>query len=179
MAQRIKTILRRALMVYKRWRYGLKHAHPTFYMVGRSVVAKDFKAGPYSFINVDCWIGANVEIGPYVMFGPRVAVVGADHRMDVPGQPMIFASRPQCGLTVIEADAWIGYGTIILAGTRIGRGAVVGAGSVVTRDVPPYEVHAGVPARKISERFPDPDQRAIHERMLEQSPRQGQYARNR
>ena len=47
------------------------------------------------------------------------------------------------GAIVIEDDVWIGYGTIILSGVKIGKGAVIGAGSVVAKDVPPYAVYAG------------------------------------
>jgi len=59
-------------------------------------------------------------------------------------------------------DVWIGHGAIILPGVKIGTGAVVGAGSVVTKDVPPYCIVAGVPARRIRERFP----RRIAERLM-------------
>ena len=59
-------------------------------------------------------------------------------------------------------DVWIGHGTVVLPGRKVGTGAAVGAGSVVTRDVPPYTVAAGNPARPIRERFPAP----IAERLL-------------
>lgn len=62
----------------------------------------------------------------------------------------------------IGHDTWIGHGAIVLPGRRIGTGAVVGAGSVVTRDVPPYEIWGGNPARRIRSRF-DP---AIAGRLL-------------
>lgn len=51
-------------------------------------------------------------------------------------------------------DVWIGHGAIVLPGVKIGTGAVVGAGSIVTKEVPPYVVVAGVPARPIRKRFP-------------------------
>jgi carbonic anhydrase/acetyltransferase-like protein (isoleucine patch superfamily) len=54
----------------------------------------------------------------------------------------------------IGHDVWIGTGTIIRSGIEIGTGAVVAAGSVVTKDVPPYSVVGGVPARAIKKRFP-------------------------
>ena len=55
--------------------------------------------------------------------------------------------------TIIENDVWIGIGSIIKAGVTIHNGAVVGAGSVVTHDVPAYEIWAGNPARLIRRRF--------------------------
>jgi len=53
------------------------------------------------------------------------------------------------GKIIIQDDAWIGAGAIILPNVTIGKGAVVGAGAVVTKDVPPYTVVAGVPAKEI------------------------------
>jgi virginiamycin A acetyltransferase len=56
---------------------------------------------------------------------------------------------------VIEDDAWIGHNAILLPGCKhVGRGAIVGAGAVVSRNVGAYEIVAGVPARKIKDRFP-------------------------
>lgn len=57
---------------------------------------------------------------------------------------------------VIGHDVWIGHGTIVLAGRSIGVGAVVGAGSVVTKDVEPYTIVVGNPARELRRRFPEP-----------------------
>lgn len=59
------------------------------------------------------------------------------------------------GDIVIDDDAWIGYGAIIMSGVHIGRGAVVGAGAVVTRDVEPYTIVGGVPAIALKKRFDD------------------------
>ena len=77
--------------------------------------------------------------------------------------------------TVIETDAWIGCGAILIAGVRIGRGAIVAAGAVVTKDVPPYEIHGGTPARKIGDRFPDPAARKLHDQMLNEPARRGEF----
>ena len=54
---------------------------------------------------------------------------------------------------IIGNDVWIGYGALIMAGVKIGDGAVIGAGSIVTKDVDPFTVVAGVPAKQIKERF--------------------------
>jgi len=163
-------------MCYKRSRYGLRNVHPTFYISGKSIVAQDLIAHEYSFIGHGCLIGPRVELGPYVMLASGVAIVGGDHRYDLPGVPIIFSGRPELEKTVIEADAWIGYGSVLIAGVRIGRGAIVAAGAVVTKDVPPYEIHGGVPARKIGERFTGPHEREIHDAMLAKKPTRGQYA---
>jgi len=57
------------------------------------------------------------------------------------------------GLIIVEDDVWIGTRVIILSGIRIGQGAIIGAGSVVTKDVPPYAIVGGDPARVIKYRF--------------------------
>lgn len=88
----------------------------------------------------------NVTIGDRVSIAPRVTLVTSSH----PNNSRIrsFAAVTN-GPVVIEADAWIGAGAIILPGVRIGRGAVVGAGSVVNQDVAALTVVAGQPARVI------------------------------
>jgi len=174
---RLYTLYRYILMAYKRRRYRLINVHPTFFMAGKSIISKDLIAREYSFINYGCNIGPKVELGPYVMFGPCVAIVGGDHRLDLPGVPIIFSGRPDLSRTVIEADAWVGYGAVIMAGVRIGRGAIVAAGAIVTKDVPPYEVFGGVPARKIGERFSDQASRDRHDKMLARPPKCGEFAK--
>jgi chloramphenicol O-acetyltransferase type B len=143
-------------------------------MDGKSDVSPDLVAHEYSSIGQGCWLGPNVELGPYVMVADRVVIVGGDHRYDLPGTPIIFSGRATRKRTVIEADVWIGYGTILMAGTRVGRGAIIGAGSLVTKMyVPPYEVYWGVPARKVFDRFSDPSDRERHDKMLAEKPTEG------
>lgn len=169
--------LRGRVMAWRRWRFGLKDVAPTFYMAADCTVDRDLVAGDYSFVNRRCMLQARVCLGRYVMFGPEVAVVGGDHRPDLPGTPNVFGGRPEVLQTVFEDDCWIGHGAIIMQGVRVGRGAIVAAGAVVVRDVPPYEIHGGIPARKISERFADPAQRAIHDAMLAGPLIRGELAR--
>ena len=171
----IYRLRRGVLMAWRRWRFGLRRVHPTFYMAAGARVHHDLVAGAYSFINHNCEICPKVELGPYAMLAPWVTVIGGDHLTDKPGTPVIFSGRPEMKRTVIEADAWVGYRAIVMAGVTIGRGSIVAAGAVVTKDVPPYEIHGGVPAKKIGERFTNPDNRALHDRMLAEPPRQGEY----
>jgi len=149
----------------RRWRYGLKDVHPTTHIGVASSISRDLITLEYCYLGGECHIGPKVELGRYVLFAPRVAIVGADHCFDQPGVPICFSGRPTLPRTVIEDDVWIGYGATVMAGVRIGRGAVVAAGAVVTHDIPPYEIWGGVPARKIRERFADRE-RQIHDLML-------------
>jgi acetyltransferase-like isoleucine patch superfamily enzyme len=93
----------------------------------------------------------NITIGDRVSIAPRVTLVTSSH----PNQSRIrpFAPVSQ-GSIVIEEDAWLGTGCVVLPGVRIGRGAVVGANSVVQQDVAPLHVVAGQPARTVRELAP-------------------------
>ncbi len=163
----VHSAARRLMMALRRRYFGLQNVHPTFYMARGCRVSKDLVAHEYSFINIGCILDVHVELGRYAMLAPHVAIIGGDHIYNKPGVPIIFTGRPgRPPVTKIGDDAWIGFGVIIFAGVNIGRGAIVGAGSVVTKDIPPYEIHAGIPSRKIGERFSNPNEREIHENML-------------
>jgi acetyltransferase-like isoleucine patch superfamily enzyme len=173
----IYKVLRRLRSRFYHWRYGLHHVHPTSYLSPGSEISRDMVVHEFAFINSGCRIGPNVELGRYSMFGPRVAIVATYHRFDCPGTPVVFSGRPDVPKTVIEADVWVGCGAVIMAGTRIGRGSIVAAGSVVTGDIPPYEIWGGVPARKMRDRFPNIEQRETHDQMLVSPPREGTYVK--
>ena len=88
----------------------------------------------------------NFVVGDRASFGPRVTVVTSSHH----NESRIRAVAPVArGPVVVEEDAWIGAGAVLLPGVRIGRGAVVGANAVVTRDVAPLNVVAGQPAQVV------------------------------
>lgn len=160
---------------YVRLRYRLPHVHPTVSIYPRQqFLSPDLVAHEYAFLAQNCHVGVNVELGRYVMLGPRVTFVGGDHAIDQPGVPMIFAGRADVGRkTIVEDDVWIGACAIIMAGVRIGRGSVVAAGAVVTKDVAPYSIVGGVPAKKIKDRFVSEADREIHDAMLAGPPRTG------
>lgn len=98
--------------------------------------------GPY------CDIQCDLEVGDSVLFAPHVAIIGRnDHNMDLPGITIWDSPRGESRKVTIGNDCWIGYGAIILSGVALGNGCVVAAGSVVTKDVPPNAIVAGVPAQ--------------------------------
>ena len=87
-----------------------------------------------------------ISIGNHVAVAPEVCFLAAGHDYTQLGLPDTAAS------IVVGNDVWIGARSIILQGVTIGQGAIVAAGSVVTKDVPPYTVVAGVPAAAIKRR---------------------------
>lgn len=169
--------LRSMLMAWRRRLRGLRSVHSTFYMAASARVSPDLVAHEYSFVNIDCIVGPRVTLGRYAMLAPEVVIIGGDHRVDLPGTPILFSGRPELARTVIGADAWIGFRAIVMAGVNIGRGAIVAAGAVVTHDVPAYEIYAGVPAKKIGERFESAADRSRHDEMLNGAPVSGEYAK--
>lgn len=113
--------------------------------------------GHHVYINKNCTItttASRVEIGNYVMIGPNVTLIGQDHDMSNWKRPMFFSKKYSRGGIKIEDDVWIGANVTILQGVTVGRGSVIGAGAVVTKDIPPYSVAAGIPAKKIKDRIP-------------------------
>ena len=120
-------------------------------------IGKNFYIGRYSQIECDAYIGNNV------IFANYVALVGRyDHHFQQISMPIALASQIRDidynwkGLNstiIIEDDVWIGYGAIIMSGIKIGKGSIIAAGSVVTKDITPYSIAGGNPAKFIRYRF--------------------------
>jgi len=91
-----------------------------------------------------------IRIGDRVYTSPLVQLAAVNHVFSDPTRPFVEQGITAQGI-VVEDDVWIGAGAIVTDGVRIGQGAVVAAGAVVTRDVPPHTVVAGVPARVVKE----------------------------
>ncbi len=103
--------------------------------------------GPYSYIGCSGYI----EIGDNVMISPRVSIYSENHNFEDTERPMIEQGVTR-SFVKIEDDCWIAANSVILAGVTIGRGSIVAAGSVVTKDVEPFSIVAGNPARLIKSR---------------------------
>ena len=110
------------------------------------------RLGSNVYISHNCTIldTCLVSIGSRTLVAPNVSFYSATHPIDP--QLRNGMRGPETGMEIhVGEDCWIGGGAIILPGVTVGRGSTVGAGSVVTRDVPPFHVVAGNPARIIRE----------------------------
>lgn len=116
--------------------------------------------------------GNSVKVGRYCSIAEDVRFFGANHPLDNFSTSPLFYNQ-ELGYEVkdierhrliVSDDVWIGYGVRITCGCKhIGRGSVIGAGSVVTKDVPPYSVVVGIPAKVIKKRFTDKDRELMKE----------------
>ena len=94
---------------------------------------------------------ANIIIEDYVLIGSGVHIYTSNHNFSNPELGIFFQGHDHIKAVNIATGSWVGANAIILPGVSIGKNSVVGAGSVVTKDVPPFTVVAGQPARVIRE----------------------------
>jgi len=112
---------------------------------------------------------AKLIINDHVIFGPNVTIITGDH-MYIPGRYMSDIrdddKTPEYDRDVfIDSDVWIGSNVTILKGVKIGRGSIVASGAVVSKDVLPYSIVGGIPAKFIKFKW-DFDDILIHENIL-------------
>jgi acetyltransferase-like isoleucine patch superfamily enzyme len=121
------------------------------------------KIGARSVINRDCCIDVRtgLTIGDDVSISPEVAILTTQHDLN----EAEFALQGK--RVVIEDHVWIGMRAMVLPGVTIGRGAVIAAGAVVTKDVAPLDIVAGIPARPVGRRALDPHYRLPDPPMFE------------
>ena len=140
------------------WHYGalLEHA-------GKNLrVAQGVRINNPSLVSVgdDVYVGDSVQlyawneritIGSNVLIAAGVRMITRKHGFADVVRPMAEQGYNNAPI-VIEDDVWIGFQSVILPGVTIGRGSIVGAGAVVTKDIAPYSIVGGVPARLIMKR---------------------------
>jgi maltose O-acetyltransferase len=119
----------------------------------------EIEIGDNSSLGIECMIPYDLKVGNDVMMGPYVVIVGDSHQFSRTDVPMRLQGNRKFPPVRIEDDVWIGARAIVLPGVRIGKGSIIGAGAVVTKDMPPYSICAGNPARVIKYRdFIDPEE---------------------
>lgn len=116
-------------------------------MGGTLEIGKRTYIGPYT-----CMAGpGDIRIGEDCLIASGVGIYANNHNFDDPTR-RINQQGSSCKGIVIEDDCWLGSGARVLDGVTIGQGSIIGAGAVVTKDIPPYSVAVGVPAKVISKR---------------------------
>lgn len=114
--------------------------------------AARLELGDFVFVGAGCEIdvAASVRIGAHTLLAPGVFIT--DHQHNIRRELRIDQQGIETAPVVIGSDVWLGTKSVVLPGVTVGDGAVVGAGAVVTKDVEPYAIVAGVPARVIGRR---------------------------
>jgi acetyltransferase-like isoleucine patch superfamily enzyme len=107
------------------------------------------RIGAGTFLNMGVMIAAHelVEIGDHCMLANGCFVTDASHRYDDPEQPVPWQGFESKGPTRIGDNCWLGANVVVTSGVTIGERCVIGANSVVTRDIAPFSIAAGAPAR--------------------------------
>lgn len=107
-------------------------------------------------------VKSSIVIRSYTAIGQNVSIQDSNHRIDRASVYFmcrdmfgdnVFDDMSSKGDVIIEEDVWVGSNSVVLSGVTLGRGSIIGAGSIVTKDVDPYTIVVGNPARKIKDRF--------------------------
>ena len=153
-------------------RFNNKTVFDKFIRINKNACVNDSQIGAYTYIGDNTEL-PNAIIGRFCSIASNVKVVTATHPVSVfvSTSPVFHSTKKQCGDSFVEEDSfnqqklidsrsviigndvWIGTNALLIGGISIGDGAVIAAGAVVTKDVPPYAIVGGVPAKIIRYRF--------------------------
>lgn len=152
----IKQIVKQIVGILKQPLYLLKHNS-----IDKSSYIREISGITHCTIGKHCWINASVGLnhvimGNYCSVASAVLIGGMEHSVNHISTSAKLSNHGYCNhITNIGNDVWIGSQVIIRQGVTIGTGAVVGANSFVNKDVPPFAIVAGSPAKVIKYRFDD------------------------
>jgi maltose O-acetyltransferase len=124
-------------------------------MLGHNIyIAKGNKVkfGGGCRINENVYIEA-ASIGDHVLIAPKVSILSRMHAFSRTDNPMSLQGYGVEKQVVIGNDVWLGRNVVVMPGVTIGQGVIVGAGSVVTKNVAPFDIVGGIPAKKIKSRL--------------------------
>ena len=133
---------------YRRFWLGKKSVIESYCCINNAV--GDVTIGDYTRIGIHCTVIGPVCIGNHVNLAQGITVTALNHNF-ADTNSMIDEQGISTKPVIIDDDVWIGANAVILPGVTIGRHVVVAAGAVVTKDVPPYSLVAGVPAKVIKQ----------------------------
>lgn len=173
----IKIKIKEFITIVSNMRYNKKH-HTRIYsklaspkaiyekgvnIAENTVVTEDVHIGIYSYINKNSSV-ENCEIGNYCSISSGVYINPFEHNLlQRSTHPFVCATSAKRDKVKIGNDVLISLNVVILQGVQIGNGAIIGAGAIVTKDVKPYEIVGGVPARHIGWRFDESGIKNIEE----------------
>ena len=124
-------------------------------------ISDDVKIGDYSYVNTNSSI-ENSDIGKYCSISSGVYICPAEHHTQFrTTSPYIIRNGDKRNKCIIGNDVLISLNVIVLEGVKIGDGAVIAAGAVVTKDVQPYEIVGGIPAKHLKWRFSEEERKDL------------------
>lgn len=141
--------LRRSIckMIFKKSGDNINIERMVYFGDGRDIII-----GNNSGIGSNSHVTNNIEIGDNVMIAPELLVLGMNHQFERTDIPMNQQGVGEQGLVKIEDDVWIGRRVIITRDTTISKGSILASGAVITKNVEPYSIMGGNPAKIIKKR---------------------------
>jgi len=133
--------------IFKKTGKNINIEHGAFFASG-----KDIEIGDNSGLGINSRVSGPLKLGRDVMMGPEVLIYTQGHNFTNKGIPMNQQGNSEKRQIVIGNDVWIGARAILLPGVTVGDGAIIAAGAIVTKDVEPYTIVGGNPAKLIKAR---------------------------